>query len=246
MKKNRWMYMIVLSVLMMLMTAGTVFATEKQQFDTPESVRWTDTTVARWKKVDKATHYEVQLYEGDEYVRTIRDIAGTKVDLVKYMKDGRDYYFSVRAVPTTSQKKKYVASEWAESEYLNSTEIGDVSGRWRDLKDGRKYRTGEGDYVASQWHFIGGNWYYFNESGYMQTGWQKLGDLWYYLGTDGVMQTGWKQIENIWYYLKSDGSMAVGWLEAQPGQWYYLNADGSMAVNTVIEGRQIDASGLAH
>ena len=38
--------------------------------------------------------------------------------------------------------------------------------------------------------------------------------------------------------------MKIGWMQANPSQWYYFQADGSMAVDTVVDGYQIDASGL--
>ena len=58
------------------------------------------------------------------------------------------------------------------------------------------------------------------------------------------MSSGWKQLGGKWYYLDADGSMATGWRQTNPGQWYYLNPDGSMASSTVINGYQLDASGV--
>ena len=58
------------------------------------------------------------------------------------------------------------------------------------------------------------------------------------------MATGWKELDGSWYYLNPDGSMATGWVEGAPGQWYYLDESGRMLTNTVVDGCQLDASGL--
>ena len=61
---------------------------------------------------------------------------------------------------------------------------------------------------------------------------------------NGEMQTGWLQDDGKTYYLNTDGSMKIGWMQANPSQWYYFQTDGSMAVDTVVDGYQINSSGL--
>lgn len=243
-KKSKWTVMGILVLTITLLLSMTAFAKEMTQLEETEKAWWSDTTTARWKKVDKAKSYQVRLYgDGDEYIRS-QTVENTYFDFSSYMRDGRDYYFEVRAVATRSQRGYLQDGEWVVSDYQEAEDIGDVAGRWLSYQDGKKYRTRESKDIINEWYRIRGDWYWFNADGYMQTGWQNLNGQWYYLGSDGVMQTGWKQIDGIWYHLKEDGSMTTGWLQSKPGQWYYLNADGSMAVNAVIEGYQLDANGL--
>lgn len=67
---------------------------------------------------------------------------------------------------------------------------------------------------------------------------------WYFTDSDGIMKTSWLEQKGRWYYLNHDGSMATGWVEVKPGQWYYLYSDGCMARDTVIDGYQVDGSGM--
>lgn len=243
-KFGLWLKMGVTMLLMMAFLSMTAFAQEQIQLGVTERAWWSDATTARWKKVDKAKQYQVRLYDenGDSVVRLTVD--KTYADFASYMKDGHDYCFEVRAVATRSQQSYTENGEWVQSEYQTAENIGDVSGRFRDYQEGKKYQTKSGEYIKNQWYLIEGDWYYFNADGYMGTGWQLVNGKWYYLGTDGIMETGWQLINGSYYYLRSNGEMATGWLESQPGQWYYLNADGAMATNTVVDGCTLNESGL--
>lgn len=245
MNKSKYAVMGIMMLMVTLFLTMTAFAKETVQLEDTEKAWWSDTTMARWKKVDKAKSYQVKLYgDGDDLLRTVT-VENTYVDFASYMKDKRDYYFEVRAVATRSQRPYTLDGEWVQSDYQTAENIGDISGRWLSYQEGKKYRTRESRYITSEWYLIEGNWYWFNTDAYMQTGWQYINQHWYYLGSDGIMQTGWKQIDGSWYHLKEDGSMSIGWLESKPGQWYYLNPNGTMAANTTIEGHQLDASGLS-
>ena len=239
-----WLKTGMMMLFVMIFLSITALAQEEIQLGETERAWWSDTTTARWKKVDKANEYQVRLYDenGDSVIRLTVDT--TYADFASYMRDGHDYYFEVRAVATRSQQAYTENGEWVQSAYQTAENIGDVSGRFRDYSEGRKYQTRTGEYITNQWYLIEGDWYYFKEDGYMATGWQMVNNLWYYLAEDGKMETGWKQIDGNWYYLRDNGSMATGWLESKPGQWYYLNPNGSMAVNTVVDGCTLNERGL--
>lgn len=215
------------------------------QLGTPETAYWDEANesgIAHWTKVEKAKKYEIVLYEGESRVKRVYS-SGTKIDLSEYFTGDGQYYFTVRAVPTDTQRK-FSSGGVASSDELDVDWMGETGGRWRKYSTGTKYEKADKSFYTSEWAKIKGKWYYFNADGYMQTSWLKLGDLWYYLNADGEMQTGWVQVENVWYYLNADGVMQTGWVQSKPGFWYYLNSDGAMLSNTVVEGHQLNADGL--
>lgn len=240
--KSKVVLMTVAAIILSILLTLTAFAAkEPVQLGVTERAWWSDVTTARWKKVDKASKYQVQLYENGQYIRRFNDVTAANIDLSEYISEGCDYYFMVRAYARNSSQ---ISGEWMESEMQTVTNWGDTTGRWRTYQQGKKYRKSDGEYVTACWYQISGSWYYFSEDGYSRTGWILVEDKWYYLDAEGVMQTGWKQIDDSWYFLNADGSMAVGWVKTEPSKWYYFYEDGKMATDTVIDGRQIDASGL--
>lgn len=94
------------------------------------------------------------------------------------------------------------------------------------------------------WIQVSGTWYYTNPSGVMQTGWLNLHGTWYYLESNGAMQTNWLNLRGAWYYLGNYGVMQTGWFDLQ-GTWYHFNSNGLMSTNTVIDGWNIAANGVA-
>lgn len=240
--RNFKVYIIsVMTALLCTMLVLTTFASsEKYQLGTTEKAWWSDTTIARWKKVNRAKKYQVRLYEDDVVVTSVT-VENPGVDFSKYMQDGNDYYFEVSTYAKNSTQR---SGEWVESEIQTVSGRGDVTGRWRSYQQGKKYQRQDGSYVTDAWYLIAGKWYYFNADGYARTGWLDLGGQWYYLNAEGEMQKGWLQLDVTSYYLKSDGSMAVGWVEARPGEWYYMYPDGKMASNTVVDGFPLNESGL--
>ena len=244
---NRMKKMIRLLVtvcLMFTLWVLPVWADVETYFDTAEDLRWDEyeTGLARWDKVEKAKLYEVRLHRDELIVKRV-EVTTNKVNLLEYMEDNHMYTFSVRAIPKSSQKT-YGKGEWAFSDAMEATGVGESRGRFRTYREGSKYQLEDGGYVTNQWRLIETCWYYFNADGYMLTGWQQIGGTWYYLGTDGKMQTGWIQLDGIWYYLEESGAMKTGWVEYQPGKWYYLDTNGQMLTNTVVGGYQLDATGL--
>jgi len=240
-KRVRILMTSVIAALLCMMLALTAFAAqEKYQLGETEKAWWENETTARWRKVDKAKKYQVRLYQdGTSIVRLTVDT--TKVDFAKYIEDDSEYYFEVCAYAKDSTQK---TGEWVESDSQYVTGRGDTTGRWRTYQQGKKYQMLDNSYVTNQWYLIAGEWYYFNADGYAKTGWADINGAWYYLNADGKMLTSWQQLDGVWYFMRSDGSMATGWVEAKPGEWYYLYTDGKMAANTVIDGCQLNESGL--
>lgn len=240
-KRMRVLITSVIAALLCMLLVLTAFAAQGQtQLGETEKAWWENETTARWRKVDHAKKYQVRLYQdGTSIVRL--NVTTTSVDFSKYIEDECEYYFEVCAVAKDSSQR---TGEWVESDSQYVTGRGDTTGRWRTYQQGKKYQMLDNNYVTNSWYLIKGDWYYFNEDGYAKTGWANINGVWYYLNADGKMLTGWQEIEGSWYFLNSNGSMAVGWVQAKPGEWYYLYTDGKMASNTVIDGCQLNESGL--
>lgn len=237
---------------------------------------WSSTSKKKavWKSVEYAPGYTLTLY-GDNKVVKRMTVESNSVNLADYMTDmDKTYYYEVKAVPVTSDEKKYLK----EGQYVTST---DQEFDWEDYEKEEKRGQGPGDggsfkgdnyvmpdgskavdtwkLVSGKWYYFdgsgsrvrgwlqtGGRWYYMDQNGAMCTGWLSPGDgFWYYLGENGDMLTGWIQPSpGKWYYLEPDGRMKTGWLNDN-GSWYYLDSDGSMAVNRTVDGWNIGQDGKA-
>lgn len=239
--KSRVFIISVMAALLCMILVLTAFAAQdRYQLGETEKAWWSGTTVAQWKKVDRARKYQVRLYEdGTSVIRVTVDT--TKVDFSKYMQDDSEYYFEVCAYAKDSSQR---TGEWVESDVKLVTGRGDMNGRWRTYQQGKKYQRDDNTYVSDSWYLIAGKWYYFNSDGYVKTGWSDIDGQWYYLDAQGIMQKGWIELDGSFYFMRPDGSMAVGWVEVKPGEWYYMYTDGKMASGTVIDGCRLDESGL--
>lgn len=186
---------------------------------------------AVWKSVEYATGYSLVLYGDDKVVKRLT-LDTNSVDLTDFMKDDeKTYTYEVKAIPRTSEEKKYlkegnfVASteselDWSEVDNVGTNDGGSVKGNTYVRPDGRK--------ETNTWKKISGFWYYFDQNGNMAKGWQAVDGFWYYMDAAGRMQTGWVNPDGNWYYLLESGGMAVGWLQPEPGIWYYLDGSGRM------------------
>ena len=239
-----WMKAMIVSAVLCVLCAFTAMADDYYYLKTPDSVYWGDGEdgIAHWTKVEMAKKYEVVLYEGESRVKRVYT-TGCRINLSEYFANDGQYYFTVRAVPSDTQRR-FVAGEWASSDELDVDWMVDTEGRWRKYSTGTKYQKADRIYYTDEWAKIKGEWYYFGSDSYMKTGWIQLAGTWFYLGTDGKMSTGWEQINNVWYYFNNSGAMQTGWVQTKPGYWYYLNSDGAMLCNTVVEGHQLNADGL--
>ena len=237
---------------------------------------WSSTSKKKavWKSVEYAPGYTLTLYGDNKVVKRIT-VESNSVNLADYMTDmDKTYYYEVKAVPVTSDEKKYLK----EGQYVTST---DQEFDWEDYEKEEKRSQGPGDggsfkgdnyvmpdgskatdtwkLVSVKWYYFdgsgrrvkgwlqtGGRWYYMDQGGAMCTGWLSPGDgFWYYLGENGDMLTGWIQPSpGKWYYLEPDGRMKTGWFNDN-GSWYYLDGDGSMAVNRTVDGWNIGQDGKA-
>ncbi len=191
---------------------------------------------AVWKPVDNAPGYSLVLYGNDKVVKRLT-VESNTVDLSEYMKDmDKTYYYEVKAVPITSDEKKYLK----EGQFVTST---DQEFDWQDFEEEQRYQ-GAGDggslkgenYVlpdgrkaVNTWKLISGSWYYFDGNGNRVKGWLNTGGHWFYMDQQGVMCTGWVNLNNgSWFYLGENGDMLTGWIQPKPGEWYYLNSQGYM------------------
>ncbi len=192
---------------------------------------------AVWKTVEYAPGYSVILYGDNKVVKRLTTEVNN-IDLSEYMEDmDKTYYYEVKAIPITSQEKKYLK----EGDLVTSTDqefdweagddsddgFSDNSGDGGSLK-GNGYVMPDGSRVTNTWKKVRGTWYYFDENGNMVIGWMNYGDKWYYLTSSGQSQTGWLNDRGTWYYLGPDGDMQTGWIQPQPGKWYYLSTQGKM------------------
>lgn len=237
---------------------------------------WSSTSKKKavWKSVEYAPGYTLTLYGDNKVVKRIT-VESNSVNLADYMTDmDKTYYYEVKAVPVTSDEKKYLK----EGQYVTST---DQEFDWEDYEKEEKRSQGPGDggsfkgdnYVmpdgskaADTWKFVSGKWYYFDGSGSRVKGWLQTGGRWYYMDQGGAMCTGWLSPgDGFWYYLGENGDMLTGWIQPSPGKWYYLepdgrmktgwfndngswyylDGDGSMALNRTVDGWNIGQDGKA-
>lgn len=197
---------------------------------------------AVWKSVDYAPGYTVVLYGDDKVVKRLT-VESNSVNLSDYMSDmDKTYYYEVKAVPVTSDEKKYLK----EGEFVTST---DQEFDWEDYEKeqtrsqgpgdggdfkGENYIMPDGSKAVNTWKMISGKWYYFDGNGNRVRGWLNNGGNWYYMDQFGVMCTGWVDVNNgSWFYMGPSGNMLTGWIQPTPGAWYYLNQSGYMERNWV-------------
>lgn len=191
---------------------------------------------AVWKKVEHAPGYTVTLYGDDKVVKRL-NVESTNVDLSDYMKDlDKTYYYEVKAVPLTSEQKKYLKEgsfvtstdqEFDEDDYrkeetnsANADDGGSFKGNGYVMPDGTR--------VVNTWKKNAGKWYYFDGSGNKATGFINVEGKWYLMGQDGAMYIGWVYVNDNWYYMGPDGDMQTGWIQPAPASWYHLNQSGIM------------------
>ena len=100
-----------------------------------------------------------------------------------------------------------------------------LSGTWQTDDKGWWLSATDGTYPKSRWaevHYEGRpQWFYFGEEGYMATDWIFVNGKWYYLNPlTGAMHEGWLLWKNQWYYLSNgSGEMKTG--EAKIGEQSY-------------------------
>lgn len=206
--------------------------------DTQEA-GWSSTSKKKavWKSVDYAPGYSLTLY-GDNKVVKRMTVKTNSADLSDYMTDmDKAYYYEVKAIPVTSEEKKYLKEgefvtssdqEFDWGDYRDEAEKAQGPGDGGDFK-GDQYIMPDGSKAVNTWKMLSGKWYYFDGSGNRVRGWLNTGGHWYYMDQNGVMCTGWVDVNNgSWFYMGPSGDMQTGWIQPTPGSWYYLNPSGYM------------------
>lgn len=210
----------------------------------PSEAGWSSTSDKRavWKKVEYAPGYTLTLYGDDKVVKRM-NVESSSADLSDYMtEEGVTYYYEVKAVPLTSDERKYlkegeyVTSEDTEVAYDGDQENPSYSAGDGGTVRGDNYVYPDGSLARSVWKKTGEQWRYYNGDGQMARGWANVGGYWYYMDQNGIMQTGWVNPGDGWFYLGPDGTMRTGWLSTGPGVWYYLNPYGYMESQWILVG----------
>ncbi len=131
-----WMKAMIVSAMLCVLCTFTAMADDYYYLKTPDSVYWGDGEdgIAHWTKVEKAKKYEVVLYEGESRVKRVYT-TGCRINLSEYFTNDGQYYFTVRAVPSDTQRR-FVAGEWASSDELD---VG-LDGRYRRPLEKVQYR----------------------------------------------------------------------------------------------------------
>lgn len=201
-----------------------------------EKAGWSSRNQKRavWTSVENAPGYSLVLYGGDKVIKRM-NLETNSVDLSEFMNDeDLTYYYEVKAIPITSDEKKYLKEgeavsstaqelEWEEPEQVKDYgDGGAIRGNTYILPDGSK--------AVNSWKKINDVWYYFDQDGLMTKGWIIVDGFYYYMDQNGIMQTGWVSSDGgvTWYFLNENGNLCTGWIQPEPGVWYYLNAAGVM------------------
>jgi glucan-binding YG repeat protein len=184
---------------------------------------------AVWEPVPYAPGYSLVLYGDNKSVKRMT-VQTNYADLNEYIKDdGKTYYYEVKAIPVSSEDKKYLK----EGDFISSTEQ-ELNWEEIDARDGgelkgNNYVMPNGNKEVNSWKKISDRWYYFDQNGNMVKGWLFKDGYWYYMDQSGVMKTGWLDLSSEWrFYLSPTGEMQIGWVQVGPGVWYYMNQDGYM------------------
>lgn len=223
--------------------------------DTTEA-GWTSSKKrATWKAVDYAPGYTVTLYGDDKVVKRL-NVETNSVNLTDYMKDvDKTYYYEVKAVPITSDQKKYLK----EGNYVTSS---DQEFDWEDIQTGSSGSgsssgggsattsggssggpgvgpggtpsatpsgngSGTSSVVTSASGGVGGS----SGGGSANSG---SGGT-YSAPVAGGPRNIWRQTAGRWSYFDGAGNMVKGWLQygGSGGPWYYLDQNGIMSTGWV-------------
>ncbi len=156
--------------------------------------------------------------------------------------NGKYYYFNNEGVMQTGFLKNQ--GKWYFFNIAGYMKIGwqRIKGKWYyfDLVRG-DMKTG--------WVKSDGHWYYMDPSGAMANGWRKVDGKWYYLGDGGVMYTGPHvyKIDGVYYFFEKSGALTTktGLQVSDKGNTFYTNSNGTVVTNKEINGKIINAEGIA-
>lgn len=262
----------VVSIFLLILTAGTALAYE-------EEVYW-DNTTACWDDTGDAQRYQVQLYRGSEKIAT-RNTTGISYNFRNDMTQSGNYRFRVRdyvdgAYEDWSAYSDYISVTVQKRNNSSSSNRGNTGssitlpdsgnstitlpGSGNNSSDSKNNSTTakadqrnreialnklEKAPYREGWQNDNGRWWYQNSDGSrIKDRFASLDGKWYNFDENGYMRTGWYKRGETWFYLKPDGAMALGW-EQVDGKWYYLDPEsGFMLSDTVTpDGYRVGADG---
>lgn len=219
---------------------------------------------AVWKPVDYAPGYSLVLYGNDKVVKRMTVTGANSVNLSEFMDDvDKTYYYEVKAIPVTSDEKKYLK----EGDFVTSSDQEFDADDWESWNKGSSGGSGgpggstggPGNSSGSSGSSGGpgagtgdggairGNNYILPDGRAAVNTWKKVSNHWYYFDQSGMMTRGWQNINGFWYYMNGNGEMQTGWVNPSGDQWYYMNENGGMSTGWIQphpgEWYYLDASG---
>lgn len=204
---------------------------------------------AVWKSVEHAPGYMVNLYGDNKVVKRLT-VETNSVNLTEYMDDiDKTYYYEVKAVPVTSDQKKYLKEgnfvtssdqefDWDDFQTNSGSSSGTSPGTSSagpgtgpgGSSPGSSYGNGSSSSVVTAGTGGSGGTYTSPTAGGPRNMWRQTGGQWSYFDGAGNMVKGWLQYggsSGPWYYLDQNGIMSTGWVQVG-GSWFYLGEDGRM------------------
>ena len=119
-------------------------------------------------------------------------------------------------------------------------DIQSTNARWTTEDGFKKYYFGDGQ-MATGWHLIDGNKYFFNGKGYLQQNkWLKDFDSdwnprFLFVDKDGKLKMSeWLQMDNHWYYVDARGYRMQSELAIINGKTYYFDQNGIMQTGSRV------------
>lgn len=209
---------------------------------------------ASWDENPAAKYYQVKLYRDNSSVTGIRTTYETYFEFAGSITRRGDYYFTVRAVGSGSEKGDWESSD---SWYVTAYEADDLSYGYSDGPGGSSHHSNGGPGVSGGSGGPGGG---YNPGpggwgsggsggpgvsggsggpgayGGVNTGggnhWCLDTKGWWYQYSNGSYPVNcWQQIDGKWYCFGQDGYIRCGWIDWN-GKWYYTDASGAMLQNT--------------
>lgn len=200
---------------------------------------------ANWEENPAAKYYQVKLYRNDSSVTGIRTTHETYYEFAGDITRRGDYYFTVRAVGSGSEKGDWESSDtW----YVSAHEADDLSDGYSDGPGGSSYGSNRGPGVSggggpsgssggpggssggpggngNHWCLdTKGWWYQFSNGSYPVNSWQLIDGKWYCFGQDAYIRCGWIDWNGKWYYTDASGAMLVN---TRTPDGCYVGGDGA-------------------
>lgn len=249
---------MMLAMLLVPAGAGSAFAAQSSTSSentslAVENVVWDGNSgTGTWTDNTSARYYQVKLYRNDSSVMSTASVYDNSYDFASHMTRRGNYYFSVRAVGSGSEK-----GEWADSDtlFLTASEAEDISYDYRHsyasggpASSGSYTSGGPGDNgtnpatlggpgssansgqdfsTAQGNHWCidqGGKWFQFKDGSYPVGRWVMIDGTWYCFGQNGYLRCGWIEDNGKWYYTDSNGAMLVN---TRTPDGCYVGGDGA-------------------